>query len=126
MFKSSDIPSSYNRIAEVGDNYVVWVSQNKLNSGTSYIAYYQFFTPSFYVMKVDNYYIKDGSEYSVSASGDYDYSFVTMIPDDDYWGDTQYDRADFPQIFVCGFIILIGFIWVFKQLSRLFFKGGLC
>lgn len=36
-----------------------------------------------------------------------------------------YERADFPLIFVCSFIILLIFTFICNQLSKLAYKGGI-
>ena len=35
------------------------------------------------------------------------------------------DRADFPNIFICGFIIIFLLIFIINTLTRLFKKGGI-
>ena len=67
IYKNSDIPSSYNKIAEIGDNYIVWVRESTLNSGTSYQAYIQYLSPSFSYFFTDNYNIKVGTDYQYNA-----------------------------------------------------------
>lgn len=64
MFIDSTIPSNFNRIAEINDNYIVLVKENTLNSGSSYEAYYQFFSPSTEVLHVTNYKITNGDTYT--------------------------------------------------------------
>lgn len=125
MYKSDLIPEDFDHIAEVSDNYVVWVKSSNLVNATDYQAYYQFFKPSFYVLPVSNYRIKTGTSYSYE-SGDISYSMTTLSPDSDYITNNNWENADFPDYFVCQFIVVIMFLWVFKQLSRCFFKGGLC
>ena len=125
MYRSEVIPESYNKIAEVSDNYVVWVQPSTLFSGSDYNAYYQFLKPSFYVVEVDNYRIKEGTSYYYE-SGDVSYTMTCMIPTSDSISSDKWENADLPDYFVCQFIVVIMFLWVFKQLSRLFFKGGLC
>ena len=137
MYKDSSIPANFNKIAEISDNFVVWVKEAKLNSGTSYAAYYQFFSPSVWVISTDDYKIKNGDSYILDANytnngmysyiDNYDvsYSLTTLEVDDEYFGTSEYDRADFLNIFVVQFLIVLIFLWVFKNLSRLFVKGGL-
>lgn len=71
MFISDDIPSNYNRIAEISDNYIVLVRENKLTSGISYDAYLQFFNHSTSVLHLTNYKITTGDSYT------YDYNYIT-------------------------------------------------
>lgn len=137
MFINNDIPQGYNKLAEISDNYLVWVRESKLVSGTKYSAYIQYLKPSWLLVFTDDYMIKTGTKYSFdynySANGygsyitsaDYSYELQTMEPDTSSWSSDIHYRADFPEIFICGFIICVIFYWVFKNLSRLFFKGGL-
>lgn len=124
MYKSDVIPSEFNKIAEISDNYVVWVQESKLYNGDDYEAYYQFLKPSFYVVPVEDYRIKQGSEYYYE-SGDVEFYCYSMTPDYEYISGDVWQQADIVDYFPCQFIIVIAFLWVFKQLSRLFFKGGL-
>lgn len=137
MYKNEDIPSNFNYIAEFSDNFVVWVNQSKLDNNIGYEAYIQYFKPFFQVIHINDYYITKGSEYTYNydynedVSGSYlsssevNYSLKTSQVDDNNITFSPFAVADFPQIFVCQFIIVLVFLWVFKGLSRLFFKGGL-
>lgn len=137
MFINNDIPQGYNKIAEISDNYVVWVRESTLNSGTKYSAYIQYLKPSWLLVFTHDYMIKSGTSYTLDAHYtsnnmysyiDYytaDYSLTTMSVDDSNFSDDIHYRADFPEIFICGFIVCVIFYWVFHNLSRLFFKGGL-
>ena len=69
MFVSSDIPNNFNRVAEISDNYIVLVRENKLVNNTNYQAYYQFFSPSTEIVYTDRYRITTGDTYS------YDYNY---------------------------------------------------
>ena len=42
IYKNSEIPSNFNKIAEISDNYIVWVRENRLQSNNSYEAYIQY------------------------------------------------------------------------------------
>lgn len=137
MFVNNDIPQEYNKIAEISDNYIVWVSSSKLVSGTKYTAYIQYLKPSWLVVSTNDYMIKTGTKYTLDAHYtnnnmysyldyyDVDYELTTMAVDHTSDSDDLHYRADFPEIFICGFIICFVFWWVFHNLSRLFFKGGL-
>lgn len=137
MYINNDIPEGYNKLAEISDNYLVWVRESKLISGTKYSAYIQYLEPSWLVVSTDDYMIKDGTKYTYDAHYnsnnmysyldyyDVNYELTTMTVDHTNDSDDIHYRADFPEIFICGFIIVLIFYWVFKNLSRLFFKGGL-
>lgn len=121
----------------IGDNFIVWVRDSKLISGRKYSAYIQYFEPSFAYVYTDDYMITKGSNYvldynytnsqfsSYISSADISYSYDTMYVDDSYYSDLGYFRADSVSIFVGQFICVVCFLWIFKQFSRLFFKGGL-
>jgi len=55
----------------------------------------------------------------------YSYDSFTFTDVSSSVSDSIYDRADFPIIFLCGFIILLIFAFVINQLSRLVKKGGI-
>lgn len=44
---------------------------------------------------------------------------------EDYLSNNIEDRADFPFIFTCGFILIFLFIFIINNLSKLFKKGGI-
>lgn len=46
LFRNNDIPAEYNKLAEISDNYLVWVRESKLQAGSTYSAYVQFIYPS--------------------------------------------------------------------------------
>lgn len=137
IYRNNEIPSAYNKIAEFSDNYVVWVKDSKLNSGVSYDAYIQFFSPSFSYFFTDDYRIKYGDSYTYIANytnvggfsyiTDYtsEYSLITLDPGNDVTSE-EFNRADMPIIFICQVVMCVIFLWVFKQLSRIFYRGGLC
>lgn len=69
----------------------------------------QYFTPSIYTIPCT---------YTTE-----DYLTFTDISSD--FSDSIFDRADFPQLFICNFIICLIFVFVVNQLSKLFYKGGI-
>ena len=71
MFVSNDIPNNFNKVAEISDNYIVLVRENKLVNNTNYQAYYQFFSPSTEIIYTDHYRITTGDTYT------YDYNYNT-------------------------------------------------
>lgn len=136
IFKNNDIPEGYNKLAEISDNYLVWVRESTLQSGTNYSAYIQYINPSPWLLFIDDYKITNGTNYTLYANyisngmynylDSYDVSFSrsTMVVDDDYITDTVYDRGDAPLIFVCQFLCIIAFVWIVNQLTKLCYKGG--
>ena len=135
IYKSDSIPNSFNKIAEFSDNYIVFVEEAELKSDTKYEAYFQYLKPSVFTVFVDDYQITKGTsytyDYNYSNNGFYDYvdsvdleySLNTMTSDD--FTSLQGTRADSIDILLGHVLICICILWVFKQFSRLFFKGGL-
>lgn len=136
IFRNNDIPQGYNRLAEISDNYLVWVRESTLKSGTSYSAYIQYINPSAFLVFTDNYKITKGTSYTYDAhytnNGMYsyvdyysaDYSLSTMSVDSDELVSGTYDRADAPQIFICQFICCLFFVWLLNQLTKIVRKDG--
>lgn len=136
IYRSDDIPEGYNNIAEISDNYLVWVRESRLNSGTSYSAYYQFIKPSVSVLFTDNYKISTGTSYILDANyvnnGVYQYldsydvvfSRDTIEVSSEDISSNDFDRGDMPSIFICQFICCIFFVWMLNQLSKLIKKDG--
>lgn len=136
IYKSDDIPEGYNNIAEISDNYLVWVRESKLQSGTGYSAYYQFISPSVSVLFTDNYKITTGTNYIFDANyvnngvysyiDSYDVSFSRdcISVDSDEVSSNDFDRGDMPSIFICQFICCVFFVWMLNQLSKLIRKDG--
>lgn len=137
MFRNNDIPEEYNKIAEISDNYVIWVASSNLTSGTTYTAYVQYFSPSWLVIPIDNYKISSGTTYTLEAhynnSGmysyldyyDVDFSRTAFTSSDLSFSDSDESRADFPAIFGCQVFFVVLFIWVFHHISLLFKKDGI-
>lgn len=138
IYKDISIPYNFSNIAEISDNYIVFVKENKLFNGIDYEAYYQFINPSTYILYTDNYRITKGDYYNYEANytnvggfsyiTDYDtnYTLNTLQVDDDFISSFDKDRADIIYIFLGQILCCVVILWIFKQLSRLFSKGGLC
>lgn len=137
IYKNENIPNNYNRIAEISDNYIVWVKEATLNSGTSYNAYVQYLNPSFQYYFTSNYKIKKGDNYNIDYNysttnfgsyidnADINYSLTTQSIDNDYISSEDTMRNDYINIFLGQILCCVCILWVFKQMSRLFFRGGL-
>lgn len=136
IYRSDDIPQEYNKLAEISDNYLVWVRESTLNSGTSYSAYIQFLRPSVSSLLIDNYKITTGTNYTLDANyvsngmynylDSYDVSFSrsTMVVDTDDLSVNDYDRADAPEIFICQLFCIFCFVWILNQLTKIVRKDG--
>lgn len=121
IYKNNEIPSNYNKIAEIGDNYIIWVRESTLSSGTNYQAYIQFIQPSFSYIFTDEYRIKTGDNYVYNANytnnGMYsyidnynaEYSLKTISTSSGDVISDDYFRSDYTNIFICGFIIVFLF-----------------
>lgn len=137
LYKNKDIPKNYNRIAEISDNYIVWVKEATLSNNTSYNAYIQFFNPSFSYFFTSDYKIKEGSSYTLDYnyytsnfgsyidSADLNYNLSTLEVDHNYITSNETARSDAILIFLGQILCCVYILWIFKQMSRLFFRGGL-
>lgn len=136
IYRSDDIPQEYNKLAEISDNYLVWVRESTLKSGTNYSAYIQFLRPSVSSLLIDNYKITTGTSYTLDANYEtngmynyldsYDVSFSrsTMVVDTDELSNNDYDRADSPEIFICQLFCVFCFVWILNQLTKIVRKDG--
>lgn len=136
IYRSDDTPQAYNKIAEISDNYIVWVRESTLQSGSTYSAYIQYLSPSICGFLIDDYKITSGTSYTLDANyinngmysyiDNYDVEFTmdTYSPDSDDFSVNDFDRGDMPLIFICQFICCIFFVWMLNQLSKLFKKDG--
>lgn len=137
IYKNKDIPSNFNKVAEIGDNYIVFVKENKLNSDTDYQAYIQYFSPSWAYFYTTSYRIKQydhvDMDINYDTSGIYSYldsittntSLTTYQVSDDYISTDETSRFDTITLLFGQILCCICILWVFKQLSRLVYKGGL-
>lgn len=136
IFRNNDIPKGYNNLAEISDNYLVWVRESTLESGRNYTAVVQYLSPSFVWFVIDDYKIKTGTRYRLDANylnngvysylDNYDVSFSldTSEVDISLFSDNDFDRADMPLIFICQFLCVVIFVWMLNQLSKLVKKDG--
>lgn len=137
IYKNPDIPYNFNKIIEFSDNYVVWVKDSNFNSNNEYEAYIQFFNPSFMYCYVEDYKISNGNNvhidyyyinngyFNILDSSDIYYEKSAMLIDDSEITNSETSRADTISIIGGQVLCLIVFIWLFKQLSRLVFRGGM-
>lgn len=134
MYVDESIPSNFNRIAEVHDNYIVLVTQSVLTSDHNYEAYYQYISPSTCVIHVTDYRIQHGDDvvidynynnnqyYNFLDNGEVTYTLHTMELEDarsDFWS-----RADVFSIFGTCVIILCFILWLINAVTSLVEKGG--
>lgn len=135
IFIDQNIPSDYRYIVDLQSNYIVLYNHSSISSINSPISVYiQFFTPSQYVY-IPNYYLTNSSliltelttTYDLVDSSSTDIEYTTRLSqlDNDYISSDIFDRSDFPQIFICGFIILFLFAFILNNLSKLVKKGGI-
>lgn len=135
MFINENIPSDYNRVAEISDNYIVLVRENTLNNGVNYNAYYQFFSPSTDYIFTDHYRITNGDNYSYDynyVNNQY-YSYIDSMDlnfskntfelsniSNDLW-----DRHDYWSIGLTIGLLLALFILIYNLATSLVTKGGI-
>ena len=136
IYRSNDTPQAYNKIAEISDNYIVWVRESTLQSGTNYSAYIQYLSPSICGFLIEDYKITAGTSYTLDAnyinngmysyidSYDVEFTMDTYSPNVDDFSVNDFDRGDMPLIFICQFICCILFVWMLNQCSKLFKKDG--
>lgn len=113
MFYVDDNYSNFIYLIEASDNYLILSDCSHISGASgdsdSVSAIIQYFTPSFVTIPI------------IYTSED-SFKFINVS---DFISTSVYDRADFPLIFTCGFIILFIFAFVLNQLSKLVYKGGL-
>lgn len=105
--------NNYKYLVDCSDNYIVLSTRSRVvvPSGDSVDipVIYKYFQPSFITLE-SNYNIYESTNFS-------DVSHL--------FSDSIYDRPDFPQIFICGFIIFVIFAFVLNNLTKLVHKGGI-
>lgn len=134
IYKNKDIPSNFNKIAEVGDNYIVFVKDNNIVSGRNYEAYIQFFNPSWAYFYTTTYNVKSSSsDVNYHNNGYYNYidnintssSYNTYSIDNSFITTEDSERADVVSILLGQILCVACILWVFKQFSYLWHKGGM-
>ena len=136
MYISSDIPSNFNKVYELSDNYIVLGTSSNLSSDVNYEVYIQYFLPSIYVVHLTDYKIKleNANDFSLNYnyyqmggvySADGVFSQTACQIDRSLCSDSQFDRGDFTLIFICQFLICVWFVWLLNQLTKLVHKGGI-
>lgn len=105
----------YKYILQFGDNYVDFIHSNRINlsSGDSntYAIYRQYFNPPYTTIYYKRFYGPYIENFSSVTNSSYNFS------------NSIFDRADFPSIFICSFIVLFIFGWILNQLTKIFYKG---
>lgn len=137
IYRNNEIPSNYNKVAEISDNYIVWVKESRLQNDIDYDAYIQFFNPSFSYVHIGDYKIQKGDSFSIiphyTNNGvynyidyyEYDFSLGTYeLASGDDFTYNEYNRSDFIPIFIGQFIVVIIFVWILNKISLLWKKGG--
>lgn len=134
MFISENIPSNFNRIAELSDNYVVLVKEQQLLSGHTYEAYIQYFSPSTQILHLNNYKIVDGDTYTLDyhyINNQY-YSYIDYVSVDytkntyeldrstDFW-----DRGDILFLIPAVIYLLLLIILIVNLATSLVHRGGI-
>ena len=134
---NAQIPQEFNKIADISDNYIVWVEQSKLYSDRTYEAYIQYMKPNFYILHIENYTINKGSNYKIipnytnngmySYIEDYNltYELETSLQTsgEDYTSKIDY-LPDYNEINISIFCLMVAIVWVFNNISKLWSKGG--
>ena len=135
MFLDSSIPSNFNKVAELSDNYIILVKENTLTSGHSYEAYIQFFNPSTEIIHTTNYKISGGdvATYNVHYVNTQYYSYIDYIDatytkntyeldsiTNDFWG-----RHDITNIGIMVGLLLALTIIIVNLATSLVHRGGI-
>lgn len=135
MFVNDTIPQNYNRIAEISDNYIVLVKEQKLNSGTNYEAYVQFFSPSTEVLHINNYRITKGDNYVFDfhyINNTY-YSYIDNVTTEFSYNTLElnnrtnelFDRHDYWSIGLIVALLLALTILIVNLATSLVHRGGI-
>ena len=108
MFVNSDIPSGYKYVYAAGSNYIALTNVSSYESGDSLDCYYQYLEPSW--LYVHTY---------ATTSSEGRCRELTDISTSDY------ARADFPEIFITGMVLLFFILWLINSMTRMIHKGGI-
>lgn len=109
MYLSDSIPSGYKYIYDVGDNYIMLTDEKYLESGDNLVVYTQYLEPSWLCLEM-------------SVANKRDITLVAL-PEDSI-SSSDFSRADFPEIFISGMVLLFFILFIINMLSRLVHKGG--
>lgn len=113
MFYMNSDYSDYKYLVEAHDDFLILSSRSHISGSSGDIDYipiiYQYLSPSSLTIP---------SRY-------YSYDTLTFVDVSSQFSDSIYDRKDFPLIFICGFIILLIFLFVLNNLTKLVHKGGI-
>lgn len=103
--------NNYKYLVEAHDNYVILSSSSAITGESgdtdSVNAIIQYFNPALTI--------------PLTYYSDKTFSFTNI---ENQLSNNIEDRADFPIIFICGFILIFLFIFIINNLSKLFKKGG--
>lgn len=112
MFYLPEEYSSYKYLVSASDNYVCLSNSHRVQGSwedpDSIDVVYQYFTPS--ITTIPSRLTFSSSQTFTNVSSE----ISTDI----------FDRADFPQIFICNFIIILIFAFIVNQLTKFVKKGG--
>lgn len=103
----------YNYLVDYDSNYLVLSNRSRIlgesGDSDSIPCIIQYLTPSINTI-----------ETTYSSYDSRSFSDVS-----NFMSDSIFDRADFPQIFICNFIIILIFAFIINQLSKLCVRGGI-
>lgn len=112
MFYLPEEYSNYKYLVSASDNYVCLSTSHRVQGSwddpDTISVIYQYFTPSIITIP---------SNLTFSST-------QTFTNVQDEFSSSIFDRADFPQIFICNFLILFLFAFILNQLTKLVKKGG--
>lgn len=104
---------NYKYLVSASDNFLILSKQSHSNgdwnSPDELDVIYHYINPSITSFKTTY------TTYSSTFYNDISSQFSSSI----------FDRADFPLIFICNFIIILIFAFILNQLTKLVYKGGI-